>query len=400
MLGQKLYRTLIQKLQKHKTTLIMIVLSVAWFLIGWRVREFFLNEDILLVEQGRNIILNYYNGDTPSSRDLTYAALRGMLYNIDDPRAVFYEPEIVARKIEDAQGRYAGTGMVGEMRNGGLEVIYVNPGEPAEQAGLQAGDVVVGVDGWELEKDTTYTEASLMIRGPEDSTVHLTVRRGDEIIEFDVVRKPPVLVITRTIEPDIAYLYLQNFGFTAPREMKQGLEELRTYDPQGLIWDLRGNGGGPLTATLEILDDFFADKEVLFYSEEKDGVLTPFHGTNGGIATELPLVVLIDGHSYSAPELAAATIAERGRGTLIGETTYGKGTINVHFPLLDGSAMQMTVARWLSPEQQWYGDRGVPPDVFLENDETTAEDEVIECAVTLLLHPQEPLPPECSGTEP
>jgi carboxyl-terminal processing protease len=397
---QKLYRALVQKLRKHKTTIIMIVLSVAWFLIGWRVREFFLNEDVLLVEQGRNIILNYYNGDTPSSRELSYAALRGMLYSIGDPRAVFYGPEIVARKREDDQGRHAGTGMWGEMRNGGLEITHVNSGDPAEQAGLRVGDVVVEVDGWKLKEDTTYTEVSLMIRGPEGSTVHLTVRRGDEILEFDVVRKAPVLVSTRVIEPDIAYLYLQDFGFNASRETKQGLEELLTHDPKGLIWDLRGNGGGSLTVTLEILDGFFADEEVLFYSEEKGGVLTPFHGTSGGIATEIPLVVLIDGHSYSAPELAAATIAERGRGTLIGETTYGKGTINVHFPLLDGSAIQMTVARWLSPEQQWYGDRGVPPDVLLEDDETTAEDEVIECAVTLLRHPQEPLPPECGGTEP
>lgn len=399
MFGKKLFGAFVQKLQRHKTTITMIVLSVAWFLIGWRVREFFLNEDILLVEQGRSIILNYYNGDTPSSRELTYAALRGMLYSISDPRAVFYEPEIVARKREDDQGRHAGTGMIGEMQDGGLEIAYVNPGEPAEQAGLQAGDVVVKVDDWELKKDTTYTEASLMIRGPEGSTVHLTVQRGDEILEFDVMRKAPVVVITRIIEPDIAYLYLQNFGFNTPREMKQGLESLLADDPQGLIWDLRGNGGGSLTATLEILDYFFADEGALFYSEEKGGSLTPFHGTSDGIATEIPLVVLIDGHSYSAPELAAATIAERDRGTLIGEPTYGKGTINTQFPLLDGSAMQITVARWLSPEQQWYGERGVPPDVFLEDDEATAEDEVIGCAVTLLRHPQEPLPPECGGTE-
>jgi carboxyl-terminal processing protease len=399
MFGKKLFGTFVQKLQKHKTTITMIVLSVAWFLIGWRVREFFLNEDILLVEQGRNIILNYYNGDTPSSKELTYAALRGMLYSIDDPRAVFYQPEIVARKHQDDQGRHAGTGMMGEMRDGGLEITYVNPGEPADQSGLQAGDIVVKVDDWELEEDTTYTEASLMIRGPEGSTVHLTVQRGDEILEFDVMRKAPMVVITRTIEPDIAYLYLQSFVSNAPDEMKQGLESLLASDPQGLIWDLRGNGGGALTATVGILDYFFSDEGVLFYAEEKSGVMTPFHGTSGGIATEIPLVVLIDGRSYSAPELAAATIAERDRGTLIGKPTYGKGTINITFPLLDGSAMQMTVARWVSPEQQWYGDRGVPPDIFLEDDEATAEDEVIECAVTLLRHPQEQLPPECGGIE-
>jgi len=396
--GQKWYRAPVEKLRQHKTTIIMIVLSVAWFLIGWRVREFFLSADILMVEQARSIILNYFSGDPPSSRELTYAALRGMLYSIGDPRAVFYEPEIAARKHEDNRGQYAGTGMLGEMRDEGLEIIHVNPGEPADQAGLQAGDVIVGVDGWELKENTTYEETSLMIRGPEGSAVHLTVQRDDEVLEFDVVRKAPVVVITRTIEPDIAYLYLQNFGLNSPQEVKQGLEGLLADDPQGLIWDLRGNGGGALTATVEILD-YFLDEGVLFYAEEKGDILTPYHSTSGGIATDIPLVILIDGRSYSAPELAAATIADRDRGTLIGEPTYGKGTINTFFPLLDGSAIQMTVARWLSPAQHWYGDTGVPPDVLLEDDEATAEDEVLECAVMWLRHPQEHPPPECGRTE-
>jgi carboxyl-terminal processing protease len=316
-----------------------------------------------------------------------------MLYHIGDPRAVFFEPEIVAREREDMRGNYAGTGMAGEMRNGRLEITQVNPAEPADQAGLQAGDAVVKVDDWELQQDTTYKEVSLMIRGPEGSTVHLTVQRGGEVLEFDVVRKAPVVVVTRTIESNVAYVYLQNFGLSSSREMQRGLENLLAEDPQGLIWDLRGNGGGALTETVKILD-YFLGEQVLFYSEDKNDTLVPYYGTEGGIAAEIPLVVLIDSHSYSAPEVAAAAIAESDRGILIGETTYGKGTINTTFPLIDGSAIQMTVARWLSPAQHWYGDGGVPPDVWVEDDGTTAEDEVIECALTWLQ--QGRLSPECS----
>jgi carboxyl-terminal processing protease len=398
MLGQKL-RAIVQKLREHKTTIITIVLCIAWFIIGWRVRGFFLSEDILLVEQVRNIILNRYNGDLPSSRELTYAALRGMLYSIGDPRAVFYEPELAERIWEDYEGQYAGTGMRGEMRDEGLEIVQVNPGNPADQAGLQVGDLIVQVDKWKLTEDTTYQEVALMIRGPEGSTVHMTVERDGEILEFDVTRKAPTVVTTRTIDSDVVYLYQQDFGFNTPQEVKRGLDDLLARDPKGLIWDLRGNGGGALTATVEILDYFFSDEEVLLYSEGRNGELTPHHSSEGGIAAEIPLVVLIDGRSYSAPEVVAATIRDLERGKLVGETTYGKGTINNYFPLLDGSVIQMTVARWLSPAQRWYGDKGVPPDVLVKDDEATAEDEAIECAAAWLHNPREQPPPECGRTE-
>ncbi len=398
MLDQR-FHTIIRKLREQKTAIIMIVLSIAWFFIGWRVREFFLSEDILLVEQARNIILNNYNGDLPSSRDLTYAALRGMLYSIGDPRAVFYEADLGKRIREDYEGKYAGTGIRGEMQGEGLEITQINPGDPADQAGLQVGDLIVQVDKWKLKKDTTYQEVALMIRGREGTPVHITVERDGEILEFDVTRKASTVVTTRTIDSRIAYLYQQDFGFNAPQELKHGLDDLLARNPEGLIWDLRGNGGGSLTATVESLDYFFSDEEILLYSEGRNGELTPHRSSEGGIATEIPLVVLIDGRSYSAPEVVAATTRDLERGNLVGETTYGKGTINKYFPLLDGSVIQMTVARWLSPAQRWYGDKGVPPDMLVKDDEATVKDEVLECAIIWLHHPREQPPPECGRTE-
>ncbi len=377
-------KTAWEKLRKYNTQIIMVFLSISWFLIGWHVREFFLSQDVLIVEQARNIILDYYNGDTPSSRELTYAAVRGMLYSLNDPRAVFYEPDLVTREHEDNLGEYAGTGMRGELQDEGLIITYVNPGEPAEQAGLQVGDVIIGVDDWKIKKDTTYKEISLMIRGPSGSTAHLDVQRGDDALELDVTRNKAVRVITKTIEPNLAYLYLRDFGINSSQEVKQGLESLLIDNPQGLIWDLRGNGGGALTETVTILD-YFMGEQVFLYSESKEGTLYPHQGTKGGIAIDIPLVVLIDHHSYSAPEVVAAAISDLDRGILIGETTYGKGTINTTFHLLDASAMQMTVARWLSPAKHWYGGTGVPPDVQAEDNETTTEDEVLECAIAWFL---------------
>ncbi len=367
---------------KRITNIIMIVLSVAWFLIGWRVREFFLSEDIRLLEQERQIILRYYNGDTPSSRELTYAAMRGMLQSLEDPHSAFFRPEIVARDMEKRHGQYGGTGARAEEHDGDIVIANVRPDSAADRVGLQTGDIILEADGWDLT-ELSYTEAGVIVLGEPGTPLHVKVQRGDEILEFDLKREAPQTVETRMIDEDIAYLHLPHFYLNTPEEVKQGLDELWTHNPRGFIWDLRGNQGGAVTATIEIIDHF-VDGGVLLYAEEKDGKLTPAYIPEGGMATEIPLVVLIDRYTYSAGETTAAAIKDLGRGLLVGETTYGKGTINKLFPLIDSSVMEMTVARWLSPARKWYGDTGVPPDVTLVDNPDTEEDEVLDYAVTRL----------------
>jgi carboxyl-terminal processing protease len=147
-----------------------------------------------------------------------------------------------------------------------------------------------------------------------------------------------------------------------------------------LIWDLRSNGGGSMQAAQEILS-YFIEEGLLFVAELKGGEQRPFVASGDGVAAKVPLLVLIGERTYSSAETAAVAIQERQRGTLIGETTYGKGTIQKTEPLIEDCMLQMTIARWLSPTGEWYEGRGVAPDIVVNDDEDTDEDEVLQFAV-------------------
>ncbi len=365
----------------------VFLLIIGWFLIGWFGRGLLLSQgdqELALLRQARQVITREFYGDLPSPRQLTYAAIRAMLHSLGDKYAVFFEPPLAARQSIELRGNDAVTGLKGEMQEGTFVITNVFSGEPADRAGLQAGDVLVEVDGWKVKPDSTYMEVSSMIRGPLGSTAHLVVRRGDKALEFDVPRKPPQDVITQTIGADIAYLRVDRFTEKTPQEVKQALESLLATGPKGLIWDLRYNGGGLMNPTQEVLD-FFLEEGVAFYARTKDGTLIPYNTTSGDMAEKIPLVVLIGPNTYSAPETAAASIADRGHGTLIGETTHGKGMINTTVPLFDGSSIQVSVAESLSPvHRECYEGKGVQPHILVKQDQTAQNDSVLQYAVDYL----------------
>jgi len=210
--------------------------------------------------------------------------------------------------------------------------------------------------------------------------VRFVVRRGDEVLELEPVRQVRTIVEAQMLDSGIAHLTQYTFTSNSAQKMREALQELLSQQPQGLIWDLRSNGGGSMLASQEILSYFIADG-LLFMAELKGGERQQFMANGAGIATDLPLVVLIGERTYSAAESSAVAIRDRQRGALIGETTYGKGTIQKTEPLIEQCLLQMTVAKWLSPSGQWYEGRGVEPDFVVRDDESTAEDEVLQFAV-------------------
>ncbi len=367
------------------------LLIVAWFAIGWFARGLVLppiDQELALVSQAGQIITHEYYGDVPAPRQMTYAAIAGMLAGIGDKYAAFFEPAAAARDGIEARGSDATTGLRGEMRDGAFEVIEVLPNEPAARAGLQVGDVIAEIDGWKVPQAAAYSEVIAMLRGSIGTTAQLVVRRGDQNLMFAVPREPAQDVITQTLGSDIAYLRLDRFTDQTPQQVEQALKQLLANKPRGLIWDLRYNGGGLMNATQQVLD-LFLDEGVAFYARTKDGNLIPYKTSSGGIAEKIPLVVLIGPHTYSAPETAAASIADRGRGKLIGEQTHGKGSILTTIGLADGSAIRMTVARWLSPVHQTsYEGNGVLPDIVVKDDPGGSTDAVLESAVDYLRHIQ------------
>ena len=367
-----------------------LVLIVGWFFIGFFVRGLNLvsvdplDRELALIRQaGQAISAQSYTAPL-STREMTYAAIRGLLTTIDDRYAEFWDPQTAARFSIENQGQDAVLGMNGEMRDGQFVVTVVAPGQPAEQAGLKVGDILLEVDDWTVTPSTVTAAAIAMIRGPIDSTAHLVVRRGEQTLTFDVPRKPAVDITTEILESNIAYLRLDRFTTQTGPEMEKAVKSLMAENPSALIWDLRFNGGGSMDATRESLD-LFLDQGMAFYARLRDGTLIEYPTASGGPAEKIPLVVLIGPHTYSAPETVAASIKDRQRGTLIGDKTHGKGSIITTVDLSDGSAIRFTVARWLSPVSQLnYEGKGVPAHIVVPGDPTPETDAVLQAALDYL----------------
>ncbi|MFZ5917111.1 MAG: S41 family peptidase [Chloroflexota bacterium] len=364
---------------------LLVFICAAWFAIGWilRGKTWQSNAEITLIEQVRYQLLNEHPGPIPGSRELTYAAIRGMLRQTDDPYAALLEPQIAAHFADDFAGRSGVVGLTFEPRNGQMVISRVNAAGPAEQAGLQAGDVILSVDGYAIDEETTSTEVGLLLRGPAGEVAHFVVQRGEAILDFGPIRQPRTIVSSEMLPGEIAYLAQTAFTVNSVDLMKAALQELLAQNPKGLIWDLRANGGGSMQSTQAILSDFIPEG-LLFSAEQKDGQQKRFEAQGNALAPDLPLVVLIDQATYSAGETAAAAIQENQRGILIGAATYGKGVILTTVPLPEGCLLQMTIAKWLSPTGEWYEGRGVSPDIAASDDETTAQDEVLQRAIDYL----------------
>jgi carboxyl-terminal processing protease len=195
-------------------------------------------------------------------------------------------------------------------------------------------------------------------------------------------------ITTQILESNIAYLRLDRFTTQTGSEMEKAVKSLMAENPKAIIWDLRFNGGGSMDATRESLD-LFLDKGMAFYARMRDGTLIEYPTASGGPAENIPLVVLIGSHTYSAPETVAASIKDRQRGVLIGDRTHGKGSIITTVDLADGSVIRFTVARWLSPVSQLnYEGKGVPADIVVPGDPTPEEDVALQAALDYLNQPQ------------
>ncbi len=361
---------------------VLLILCAVWFLIGWALRGWLLEPDVVLIEHVRQRLLSDYPGEVPATRVLTYAAIRGILRRVD-PYAALFEPEVSRRYLEDFAGQTGIVGLSAEVQNGQLVVSGVLPGGPADRAGLRPGDIILSVDGVAIDESTTETEASVLIRGPVGTAAQFVVKRGDEILKFDPMRQDRAITSTQMLDGEIAYLALRVFTTNAPQEVKTALQELLTQRPKALIWDLRGNSGGSMEATQAILSYFIKDG-LLFTAELKWGRQTPFMAQGEEIASDIPLVVLIDEGTYSSAETAAAAIRDRARGILIGSTTHGKGTIQTTIPLIEDSMLHFTIAKWLSPTGQWYEEVGVAPDIVVSDNPSTNEDEALQFALDYL----------------
>jgi carboxyl-terminal processing protease len=336
------------------------------------------------------IVQRDYYGELPDEREVTYAAIRGMLSTLNDPFTTFMEPEEAAIRAEDDTGEYEGIGAYVDMdEDGKLVIVEPFEGSPAEAAGLQAGDRVVAVDGVSIVGMSLH-EAISLVRGPAASQVTLLVEREGvaELFEVTVTRERFELEIVdvEMLEDGIGYIRLREFGSKASEKMEAGLEELLTQNPRGIVFDLRYNPGGWLDQALKVADLFLADG-VILTQRWKDGSEQVFKAHEGDIGEDIPLVVLVDRGSASASEIVAGALQDHGRAILIGENTFGKGAVQTVHTLSDGSQLVVTSALWFTPNNQPIHGQGLTPDIeVLYPEELEAgEDPQLERAIEYFL---------------
>ncbi|OQY22720.1 MAG: hypothetical protein B6I35_05450 [Anaerolineaceae bacterium 4572_32.2] len=308
---------------------------------------------------------NFY-GELPDMQQVTYAAIHGMLGTLGDDYTAFIEPEVATVMAEDATGAFEGIGAFVDLdEEGKVELVGIFEGGPAEKAGLLTGDRIVEVDGVSIIGKTLY-EAINLIRGPANSDVVLLVEREGEQEPFDVIvtraRLEIPIVEVEMRDDGVGYIHLYEFSATAHERMEDGLEELLAQNPVGIVFDLRNNPGGWLDQAINV-SDLFLDDGVIVIERWNDGREQRIEADPGDVGEDVPLVVLVNGGSASASEIVAGALQDHERAILIGELTFGKGSVQRPFTLSDDSELRVTSALWFTPNDQAIHGQGISPDI-------------------------------------
>jgi carboxyl-terminal processing protease len=322
-----------------------------------------------------------YAGGDIDEQALVRGAIRGMVEALGDPYSSYLTPEEYQTGLQDLSGQFEGIGAeIGTKSASGATsdcstlgpeciLIVVSPieGSPAEKAGLHAGDANLAVDGAALD-GLTVDGARDKVRGRKGTEVVLTIKRGEDK-PFDVAIVRDVILQKEVIQEDLAggsigYIRVTGFSDNAAAQYHDALKADIDAGRKKLILDLRGNPGGYVTAARRIASEFIASGPI-FWEETADGKQEATNASDGGLATDagIRLVVLVDAGSASASEIVAGALQDRERATVVGETTFGKGTVQQWIELPNTGALKLTIARWLTPDKRWIHQEGIVPDV-------------------------------------
>ena len=341
---------------------------------------------------------NYVDSISINPGLIELGAINGVISALGDPHTVYIDPESYALGTDIISGTFQGIGAQVEQDPATRNIIIVTPfsDSPAEVAGILPGDIILAVDGESTEGWST-TQAVQRIRGPEGEPVILRVQhRNGDIEDLTVIRAtiiiPTVFVqdvidSNGNLQSNIAYLELQQFTEQTVSDLSQELQRIGELGYDSLIVDLRHNPGGALSATVDV-SDMFLEEGIILTQIERSGQARTFEASPGGEAVEIPLVLLIGPGSASGSEVLAGALRDNNRATLIGEDTFGKGSVNQLFELSDGGAIYVTTARWLTPSGEQVEGVGLSPDqevTFSDADLEERRDVQLFAAIDFLL---------------
>jgi len=319
---------------------------------------------------------SYLDKKALDPQKMFYGAISGMVSSLGDPYTFFLPPDVQKTSKEELNGSFEGVGIqLGFNKEKRLVVVSPLTGTPAEKAGIKPQDIIIKID----DKDTTnitLPEAVSLIRGPKGTEINLTILREEDVDSRVFTLKRDTIVV-KSVElsfknspggKTIAIIKLSRFGERTKQEWEAVVTDVVSQKVEGIILDVRNNPGGFLEGAVYIASEFLDGGDVVL-QENSQGERTSFKVNRSGQLTKIPLVVLINKGSASASEIVAGAFQDRKRGKLVGEKSFGKGTIQEAEDLPGGTGIHITVAKWLTPNGRWVNDiEGLEPDVTLEMD--------------------------------
>ena len=339
----------------------------------------------------------YIDKKAVDAEKMVFGAISGMVSSLGDPYTVFLPPDQNKDAKDDLGGRFEGIGAQLGVKDKKIVVVAPLKGAPAESAGLKAGDWIIKVDNQETAS-WTLPYAVSKIRGEKGSKVVLTVlhkaaeKTEDITVTRDSIKVASVEWEIKNVknEDKIIYLKLSRFGDDTTNEWNKAVDEIvetigQPNSPEGLVFDLRNNPGGYLSGSVFIASEFLSDG-IIVIQENTGGRETVYKVNRTGKLLTIPIVVLINKGSASASEIVAGALRDRNRATLVGETSFGKGSIQEAQELANGSGIHITTAKWLLPSRKWINGTGLEPDIKQENDDKKPDTDLqLEKAIEILL---------------
>ncbi len=316
---------------------------------------------------------DFVNPDAVNSQTLLNGAIDGEIKALGDAHTVYISPEDFASGVDIISGTFQGIGAQVDQDPTTGEIVIVTPfrDSPAEKAGVKAGDVILAVDG-QSTKGWSVAEAVKKIRGEQGTPVTISLRSSDGATKDVTIQRDTIViptVFTRQVQdangnvvPDVAYIELQQFTEQTVADLSKELKTVVDDGYKGLILDLRRNPGGALDATVSVAD-MFLDGGTVLTQVDRDGKRTEYDAKSGGEAVNLPVAILVSKGSASGSEVLSGALRDHGRAKLIGEQTFGKGSVNHIRELSNGGALYVTIARWITPNGEQIEGVGLTPDI-------------------------------------
>ncbi|MBM3119104.1 MAG: S41 family peptidase [Chloroflexi bacterium] len=335
----------------------------------------------ILAEAYKRLSEDYVDKSKLDPKKLSQGAVKGMIEALDDPYSSYVDPKSHELELTNFEGKFEGIGAVISMKDKQLTIVSPIVGSPAEKAGVKAGDKILKIDGESTAK-MTLIEATTKIRGPKGTPVNLVVLHPGETepVEIEIVRDEIKLEsVVLEMRDDIAYVRITQFLKSTGGDLDAALKGAIKQGARGIVLDLRNNPGGLLNAAMDVASEFLAMGLVAKVVDD-EGRESQVPVKRGGIATNLPLIVLVNEGSASGSEIVAGALQDYGRAKLAGSQTFGKGSVQTVRELSDGSALHITTYRWFTPLGRPIDSVGLTPDFVLE----LKDEELVDWAIDYL----------------